>query len=276
MLRHLPLPDYRRVLDVGVVVGRHAPGGQLLLDIYHREAIARLPTDEREIRRGREVRTIRTLEGDRYRVRLSYSDSGDRDEFEWRVFTPEELAAEGAACGLSPLLACAWFDADIPASPEHVRMQLLFERAVIASEPPIARDADTDPHVLDAAARVSAATTGAANRACADPIPPASPITARSSAAASVRRPCRSAPLVLCRSVIARPFRPRLDPDPFTLVDLRSGGIGSSRRSIVPLWAGALDDPLVPERAEPELEGSLRPRCDVDDATRRGRPGWPP
>ena len=108
---------------------RLRPGGRLLLDVYHRQALARLPTEEREIRRGREVRTIRTLEGDRYRVRLSYSDSGDRDEFEWRVFTPEELAAEGAACGLSPLLACAWFDVDIPASAEHVRMQLLFERA---------------------------------------------------------------------------------------------------------------------------------------------------
>lgn len=210
VLRHLPLTDYRRVLDVACGVGRHAralashdydvlgidrseaaieaaregaphgvrflvhdmadldvleaegfdavlclwqsfgyagsddravlsamarrlrPGGRLLLDVYNRDAIAGLPNEERGIRRGREVLTIRALEGDRLRVRLSYSDSEDRDEFEWRVFTPEELAAEATGCGLSPLLACAWFDAEIPASAKHVRMQLLFARTETA------------------------------------------------------------------------------------------------------------------------------------------------
>lgn len=211
--RHLPLPGYRRLLDVACGVGRHAralarhgyevlgidraeaavraardgapdgarflvhdigdldaleaesfdavlclwqsfgaaegdvgealaamsrrlrPGGRLLLDIYNRDALARLPTEECEMRGGREVRTVRALDDDRYRVKLSYSGSEDRDAFDWYVFTPDTLAAKAAGCGLSPLFACAWFDADVPASAEHVRMQLLFERAGPASEP---------------------------------------------------------------------------------------------------------------------------------------------
>lgn len=107
---------------------RLRPAGRLLLDVYHRDALARLPTEEVGVRRGREVRTVRALDGDRYRVRLSYEGTDDRDDFAWRVFTPETLTAEAATCGLSPLFACAWFDAEVPASAEHMRMQLLFER----------------------------------------------------------------------------------------------------------------------------------------------------
>lgn len=131
--------------DVGRVLTamsrRLRPGGRVLLDIYNRDALVRLPTEEHEVRRGREVRTIRALGGDRYRVKLSYSDSDDRDAFDWHVFTPDTLAATAADCGLSPLLACAWFDADVPASAEHVRMQLLFERTGPASPPvPVDRE----------------------------------------------------------------------------------------------------------------------------------------
>lgn len=124
---------------------RLRPGGRLLLDVYHRDALVRLPAEEREVRQGREVRTIRALDGDTYRVRLTYSDSEDRDVFEWQVFTPDALAAEGALCGLSPLLACAWFDADIPASPEHVRMQLLFERNAVAPGAEVTGEGDSEP-----------------------------------------------------------------------------------------------------------------------------------
>ncbi len=110
---------------------RLRPGGRLLLDVYHRDALATLPTVANEYRRGREVRTTRTLEGRRFRVRLSYSDSDDRDEFEWQVFTPGELVTEAASVGLSSRVACAWFDEDIAPSTDHVRMQLLFERPAI-------------------------------------------------------------------------------------------------------------------------------------------------
>lgn len=120
-------PDENRVI-LEAMTRRLRPGGRLLLDLYNRDALARLPTEERDVRRGREVGTIRRLEGDRYRVRLDYSGTDDRDTFDWQVFTPDTLRALGARCGLSAILACAWFDPDVAPGPEHVRMQLLFER----------------------------------------------------------------------------------------------------------------------------------------------------
>jgi len=208
--RHLPLPDFRRVLDVACGIGRHARalaalgyevvgidvsedvldiarqgaprgasfvlgdmrnldafgsepavrfdtvvclwqsfgnfseaanrevlagmgrrlrgGGRLLLDIYNREALPSLPTEERETRNGRVFTTTRALEGDRLRVRIEYDGSEETDALEWQVFTPDEIVALGHSVGLAHVLTCAWFDDAMPAGPQHIRMQVLFER----------------------------------------------------------------------------------------------------------------------------------------------------
>lgn len=102
-------------------------GGRVLLDVYHRQALAALPEHEEAARGGTTVTTDRRVDGDRYRVVIGYSGSDDQDRFDWQVFAPAELRELGEDVGLRHLLTCAWFDASVPPSPEHVRMQALFE-----------------------------------------------------------------------------------------------------------------------------------------------------
>ena len=103
-------------------------GGRLLLDVYNRRALPGLPAFEVGERNGREYRTTRVIAGDRFRVRIEYSDSGVVDRLEWQVFSPSEIVALGEAIDLRHVLTCAWFDPATPPARNHVRMQVLFER----------------------------------------------------------------------------------------------------------------------------------------------------
>jgi SAM-dependent methyltransferase len=103
------------------------PEGRLVLDVYNR-SFFETRTGTRTIERhGRAVVEHSELDGDRFRTRLDYG-SGVEDVFSWQLFTPDELGALGRSRGLEPVLACADFDELVPASAEHARMQLVFER----------------------------------------------------------------------------------------------------------------------------------------------------
>lgn len=102
-------------------------GGRALIDVYNRDYMASLPANDIAMRGGLEVTTDRFWTGNRFRVRLQYS-SGARDEFEWRLYTADELSQLCAAAGLDTVLACAWFDESLPASAQYARMQLVLER----------------------------------------------------------------------------------------------------------------------------------------------------
>ena len=117
--------DNRRVLrDMRHMI---PPGGRILLDIYNADAARRLPLAASEDRGGRIVHTRRSWHGQRLRVDLEYSDSDQFDRHEWQLYTPAEMRELAAEVGLSVIVCCARFDADTPASIEHLRMQLLFE-----------------------------------------------------------------------------------------------------------------------------------------------------
>jgi len=57
---------------------------------------------------------------------LEYPD-GARDEFDWRLYEPEELAQLGRSAGLRLDLVCGQFSESSPRG--GARMQLVFERA---------------------------------------------------------------------------------------------------------------------------------------------------
>ena len=135
---NFPEPVNRDVL--AGMAGRLRPGGRLLLDVYNRDALPALPSREVETRDGRTFRTTRSLEGGRFAVRIAYEGSDDEDRLEWQVFTPDEIVALGEPVGLSPILTCAWFDDRVPAGPEHVRMQVLFETAGSGGATPSTRE----------------------------------------------------------------------------------------------------------------------------------------
>lgn len=124
-------PDENERL-LGDMTDRLRAGGRLLLDVYNPDALHQLPASETTTRGERVVTTRREFTGRRFRVHLNYSGTSDEDHFDWLTYTPEQLIETAAAVGLSPLLACAWFDADIAPSANHLRMQLLFEKGGLA------------------------------------------------------------------------------------------------------------------------------------------------
>jgi len=109
------------------IARRMRPGGRAIIDVYNREHMRNLPGSETSDRAGVTVRTRRSWSGNRMRAVLTYG-TGAGDDFEWRLYTPDELAQLGAAAGLETVLACAWFTESMPASAEHARMQLVLER----------------------------------------------------------------------------------------------------------------------------------------------------
>ena len=114
------LGDMRRIVR---------PGGRVLLDLYNAEAAAQLPLVAREDRGERTVTTRRSWLGRRLRVELEYSDSPEIDAHEWELYTSSEITHLAREVDLSLVLCCAWFDETIPPSPDHLRMQVLFERS---------------------------------------------------------------------------------------------------------------------------------------------------
>lgn len=109
------------------IARRLRPGGRVIIDVYNREYMISMPASESSERAGVTVKTQRHWIGNRMRVELTYG-SGAGDEFEWHVYTPDELSNVCAAAGLDTVLSCAWFNESLPASAEHARMQLVLER----------------------------------------------------------------------------------------------------------------------------------------------------
>lgn len=103
------------------------PGGRAIFDIYNRDHFAARPAEELSERGGQQIRTVRTWQGARHRITLEY-DGQPGDEFEWRLYAPDEFRALCAEAGFATLLACAWFDEAVPISAEHARMQFVLER----------------------------------------------------------------------------------------------------------------------------------------------------
>jgi SAM-dependent methyltransferase len=119
--------ENRQVLDDMRRIVR--PGGRVLLDLYNAEAAAQLPLVARDNRGGRTVTTRRSWIGRRLRVELEYAGSVGIDTYEWEVYTPSEITHLAREVNLSTMLCCASFDETIPASADHLRMQLLLERS---------------------------------------------------------------------------------------------------------------------------------------------------
>lgn len=103
-------------------------GGCLVLDLYHRE-FHEAHLGERLIERdGARVRERRWMRGNRLHVELRYEPSGATDLFDWRLYTPLELAAAGESVGLRMVLACAEFDEAVAASAARARMQIILAK----------------------------------------------------------------------------------------------------------------------------------------------------
>jgi len=119
------------------IAGRLRPKGRLILDIYHRGFFERHSGERTLEIAGKAVRERSELRGKRLRVWLD-----NQDVFDWRLFTPQELVAEGQEAGLESLVVCTTWDESRPPSPEQARMQLVFERVHQQERPSGFREAD--------------------------------------------------------------------------------------------------------------------------------------
>ncbi|MFG0274103.1 MAG: class I SAM-dependent methyltransferase [Phycisphaerales bacterium] len=114
---------------LGDIASLLRPGGRLLLDVYDRDFFDGPEVTRRFERAGRWVTEHRWVDGDRLRVHLALDGGPLLDVFEWRVFSPDELADLCAQSGLREILRCARFDERTPPSADEARMQMCFEKA---------------------------------------------------------------------------------------------------------------------------------------------------
>jgi len=108
--------------------------GRFVLDIYHCGFYARAQGDRYIERYGLRVAERRRMSGSRLSVELQYDYAAGSerpaglDEFDWRLYTPEEIITEAAMVGLNPRLWCTDFDESRAPSAESARMQIVFEK----------------------------------------------------------------------------------------------------------------------------------------------------
>ena len=110
------------------------PGGMLIMDLYHRGGQRALPLERETEREGCRVRESRRWIGTRLEVEVTYDVVPDgqarpvgADQFRWEVYEPDELTRLAARAGFRLEIACARFSEEIPAGPDHPRMQLVYE-----------------------------------------------------------------------------------------------------------------------------------------------------
>jgi SAM-dependent methyltransferase len=104
-------------------------GDRLVLDIYHRDCFEKRQGSRTFECNGATITETKHMTGDRLHVALDYDDAGERDEFEWQLFTPESLTDLAAKHGLRRIVACTGANESLPPNADVSRMQLVFERA---------------------------------------------------------------------------------------------------------------------------------------------------
>jgi SAM-dependent methyltransferase len=103
-------------------------GGRVIVDLWNPEFFV-AHQGAREFNRPRQiVRENKRVEGDRLFVDLEYP-SGNREKFEWQLFSPEQMADFARSVGLTLLVSCTDFDVNVPPAAEKPRIQFVLERA---------------------------------------------------------------------------------------------------------------------------------------------------
>ena len=102
--------------------------GRIILDLWNPEFFkARQGARALKTARGT-VREIKRVDGGRLFVELEYPD-GAHEQFEWQLFTPEQMTKSANAVGLTLSVSCAGFDTTSFPSPSNPRIQFVLERA---------------------------------------------------------------------------------------------------------------------------------------------------
>ncbi len=102
-------------------------GGRVILDLWNPEFFA-AHQGQRELETPRGiVRENKHVDGERLFVHLEYPD-GDREQFEWQLFTPQQMKELAHSVGLAIVQCCTDFKTATDPSPSRPRIQFLLER----------------------------------------------------------------------------------------------------------------------------------------------------
>lgn len=100
--------------------------GRVIFDLWNPEFF-KAHQGQRELETSRGVvRENKRVDDDRLFVRLAYPD-GAREQFEWQMFTPQQMEQLAKSVGLTLLVSCSDFDITIVPSPANPRIQFLLE-----------------------------------------------------------------------------------------------------------------------------------------------------
>ena len=100
--------------------------GRVILDLWNPEFFKEHQGDRAlKISKG-VVRENKRVTDDRLVVRLDYPE-GAGEQFEWQLFTPEQMEQLASSVGLGWLVSCTDFDLTAPPSPVNPRIQFLME-----------------------------------------------------------------------------------------------------------------------------------------------------
>lgn len=104
------------------------PGGRLVLDLYHPGFFTADAAYHVIDTGGQKVGETRMVADGRLRVRLEFA-SGEADDFDWQLYTPDELVEMAALCGCGPVLSCRDWHETASADATAARFQIVLERA---------------------------------------------------------------------------------------------------------------------------------------------------
>lgn len=108
------------------------PGGRLILDIYHRGFFAQHQGVRSFERGGVSVVETKRMQGSRLMVHLAYPGTEGHDQFEWHLYTPDEIVEMASTMALRCLIRCTEFDERLAPSTNQPRMQLVWERQAVS------------------------------------------------------------------------------------------------------------------------------------------------
>ena len=104
------------------------PGGRFILDIYNPDFFVRHPGSRIFEHHRTRVSETKQISNNRMLVTLTYVNSPLTDEFDWRLYTLDEISALASEQGFERVVQCSNFDAEQSVIPSAPRMQLVFEK----------------------------------------------------------------------------------------------------------------------------------------------------
>jgi SAM-dependent methyltransferase len=101
-------------------------GGRVILDLWNPEFFKAHQGERTLMVSKGVVRENKRVTDDRLIVSLDYPE-GAREQFEWQLFTPEQMEQLASSVGLGLLVSCTDFDLTTLPSPANPRIQFLLE-----------------------------------------------------------------------------------------------------------------------------------------------------